>query len=115
MMHGGNQNFPMPDIGRRGACFPSCSIRSRFERSLILETKPRLAFRHDHERGIMIHICYRQKQDGIQVVISKTFRTSVNGIGTGYMEFRFIRQRTSFKCLYKETGTAVYVRNSLQV
>lgn len=68
--------------GRKGVCFPSCSICFRSERFLILETKPRLAFRHDHKRGIMIHICERKKQDEIQVVISKTFRTSVNGIGT---------------------------------
>lgn len=49
------------------------------------------------------------------VVISKTFRTSVNGIGTEQMEFRFIRQRTYFECLYKETGTTVYAEDSLQV
>ncbi len=49
------------------------------------------------------------------VVISKTFRTSVNGIGTEQMEFRFIGQWAYFECPYKETGTAVCASDSLQV
>jgi len=72
----------LPDDGslQEELGFRPYSVSFRPERSLILETKPRLAFRHDHKRGIMIHICERKKQDEIQVVISKTFRTSVNGI-----------------------------------
>ena len=44
--------------------FRPCSVSFRSERFLILEIKPRLAFRHDHKRGIMIHICLK-KQDEI--------------------------------------------------
>ncbi len=76
--------------------FRPCSVSFRSERFLILEIKLRLAFRHDHKRGIMIHICLK-KQDEIQVVISKTFRTSVNGIGAEQMEFWFIGQITYFE------------------
>ena len=38
------------------------------------------AFRQDHGRGIMIHVTSQRAEDGLRVVISKTLRTSANGI-----------------------------------
>ena len=55
----------------------------RFERFPVFEIKPRLAFRHDHKRGIMIHISCQRAEDGLRVVISKTLRTFVSGIHYG--------------------------------
>ena len=38
------------------------------------------AFRQDHGREIMIHVTSQRAEDGLRVVISKTLRTSANGI-----------------------------------
>ena len=54
-----------------GACSPP-------ERLLIAVNGLSQVFRQDHLRGIMIRISSHKEEDGLQVVISKTFRKSAS-------------------------------------
>ena len=54
-----------------GAC-------SHSERVLIAVNGLLQVFRQDHLRGIMIRISSHKEEDGLQVVISKTFRKSAS-------------------------------------
>ncbi len=54
-----------------GVCFYS-------ERVLIAVNGLSQVFRQDHQRGIMIRISSQKEEDGLQVVISKTFRKSAS-------------------------------------
>ena len=54
------------------------SACSHSERHLIAVNGLSQVFRQDHRRGIMIRISSHTEEDGLQVVISKTFRKSAS-------------------------------------
>ena len=56
------------------------SVSVSFERSIRPDREPRLALRHEHPMGYNDTIFCQRAEDELQVVISKTFRTSANGI-----------------------------------
>ena len=54
------------------------SACSHSERLLIAVNGLSQVFRQEHRRGIMIRISSHKEEDGLQVVISKTFRKSAS-------------------------------------
>ena len=56
------------------------SACSHSERILIAVNGLSQVFRQDHRRGIMIRISSHTEEDGLQVVISKTFRKSASDV-----------------------------------
>ena len=56
------------------------SACSHFERLFIAVNGLSQVFRQDHRRGIMIRISSHTEEDGLQVVISKTFRKSASDV-----------------------------------
>ena len=59
-------------------CEKTVSACSYSERVLIAVNRLSQVFRQDHLRGIMIRISSHKEEDGLQVVISKTFRKSAS-------------------------------------
>ncbi|NBI58912.1 hypothetical protein D3Z53_12775 [Lachnospiraceae bacterium] len=56
----------------------------------------------------MIHIFAKKQKDEIQVVISKTFRTSVNGIGIAGRNYQIIRLE-NFMRVYSKRQFVLYL------